>query len=221
MPALSCHRFHIKPTPATAGRQSSAWLACTLAVSVLLHAVVFALPAGRFVAATFDAIRLARPGAGVPAPLQVRLSSRVFQPVRSGLEQQRPVDSLPPSAAAISTASPGNGGRPHEPTAGVPVPVYFANTEVTRPPAPLTEIDLEADGMRGKPGSGTLVMTLFINETGSLDRAAVETTSLGPELQAAVTRQFEAARFKPAEIDGIPVKSRMRIEVRVAPLLTP
>lgn len=75
--------------------------------------------------------------------------------------------------------------------------------------------------MRVAPGSGTLVMSIFINDTGGLDRLTVEATTLSRELQAMIARQFETVRFKPAEIDGVPVNSRMRIEVRVGPILAP
>lgn len=56
-------------------------------------------------------------------------------------------------------------------------------------------------------------ITVHIDEQGRVVRVLVPGSELPPELAEAAISAFEAARFTPGEIDGIPVPSSMKIEV--------
>lgn len=105
-------------------------------------------------------------------------------------------------------------------TPGLPLPKYFDSTEVTSRATALDEIDFALPEMSRIGGSGKSVLMLYINETGLIDKVDVESTGeISPELIDAVARQFGKAVFQPATIDDVTVKSRMRVEILLRPLL--
>lgn len=61
------------------------------------------------------------------------------------------------------------------------------------------------------------MLKLWISEHGKVDRVEVEMSNLDEAFSQGVARQFAAALFQPAEQDGSPVKSLMRIEVEILP----
>lgn len=105
---------------------------------------------------------------------------------------------------------------PHVP--GIPVLRYLDPKELTRRARVLEDIEPSPDELEGMPGSGKVILMLFISETGKVDRVEVELSRLEEPFPSSLSRQFLAARFAPAERDGIPVKSRMRVEVVIRPL---
>ncbi len=95
---------------------------------------------------------------------------------------------------------------------------YFRRAELTVPAEPLGQIDIPDPGPRVLPDAGSavqaVVLTLLIGESGRVDRIIVETDRVPEALESAARKAFEQARFVPGQINGKPVKSRMRIEVR-------
>lgn len=81
----------------------------------------------------------------------------------------------------------------------------------------LRDIDPFLGEMKDIPGTGKAVIALWINERGGVDRVEMETSDLNSSFEKAVLDQFQAAHFQPAEREGVPVKSLMRIEVEVLP----
>lgn len=56
---------------------------------------------------------------------------------------------------------------------------------------------------------------LLINEYGDVDRVLISGSALSPMLAEDVRARFLAARFSPGRLHGRPVKSALRIEVRL------
>lgn len=56
-------------------------------------------------------------------------------------------------------------------------------------------------------------LTLFIDETGQVRRVRVDTAGLLPELEDQARQAFVTTRFQPGEVDGRPVRARLRVAV--------
>lgn len=100
---------------------------------------------------------------------------------------------------------------------GVPVPYYYSPLEVSERASPTREIDLEPPELRGISGQGKLILVLWINEAGKVDRVETETSQVVSAMEGILAEQFHQTTFAPARLDGKPVKSRMKIEVVVRP----
>lgn len=57
------------------------------------------------------------------------------------------------------------------------------------------------------------VLYLFINEEGSIDNIDVDVSFLPEDAQDILIKAFAKLKFNPGEIDGLPVKSQLMIEV--------
>ena len=56
-------------------------------------------------------------------------------------------------------------------------------------------------------------LTLFIDETGQVRRVRVDSAGLLPDLEAQARQAFMTTRFQPGEVDGRPVRARLRVAV--------
>ena len=68
---------------------------------------------------------------------------------------------------------------------------------------------------------GNVVLELFINETGRMDSVRVESATLSSAFQDLARDAFLMSVFTPGYKDGMPVKSRLRVEVRVEDVAAP
>jgi hypothetical protein len=59
----------------------------------------------------------------------------------------------------------------------------------------------------------TVQATLFIDEDGGVRRIRVDTPDVQPPFETAIQQAFASASFTPGEVDGLPVRSQMRVEV--------
>lgn len=100
---------------------------------------------------------------------------------------------------------------------GIPLPHYYGPREVEVRARPVREIDLEPPEVRNFPGQGKLVLLLWINESGTVDRVDIDSSEVAEALRKIIVDQFRQAAFTPAQLDGKAVKSRMKIEVVVGP----
>lgn len=182
-----------------------------------MHALLAALPAGYPPHAAGPGDRAPRPD-GAPVPLDVRLVPHPLTNPARGVpsELQSVIRSGGGGAEERADAAPMLAPSPRVP--GIPVPRYLDPKELTRRARVLEDIEPSPDELEGRPGSGKIVLVLFISETGKVDRVELESSRLEEPFPSSLSRQFLAARFAPAERDGIPVKSRMRVEVVVRPL---
>lgn len=62
-------------------------------------------------------------------------------------------------------------------------------------------------------GHFVAVLALYIDESGRVRRVRVDGEPLPPALEQAARESFLAARFKPGELDGMRVKSLIRVEI--------
>lgn len=136
--------------------------------------------------------------ATVPKPLLPSLETR-------GAEQMLGADSSAaardPRLATAPVDDRGDGGYVPRPQLTVP-PVLLTDVTIDEPPG-LTEIG----GIR----SG--VLALYIDDTGRVRHIRTDDWLLPPEYEEAARNAFSKARYRPGEIDGRPVKSRVRVLV--------
>lgn len=97
------------------------------------------------------------------------------------------------------------------------MPYYYGPLEVDERASPTREIDLEPPELRGIPGQGKLILVLWINEAGTVDRVEIETSQVVSAMESILAERFHQTTFAPARLDGNPVKSRMKVEVIVRP----
>ena len=81
------------------------------------------------------------------------------------------------------------------------------------PPRPLTDIDPAVPAEAG-PRGGVVVLRLFINERGEVDKAEVLNSAPPGLFDASALEAFGNARFSPGYIAGVPVKSQVTFEVK-------
>lgn len=99
------------------------------------------------------------------------------------------------------------------------LPYYHPPGELSAKPQAATEIHLAGTEALAGVQSGSLILELFINETGRLDRVRVVSGSLPESFQEIVVETFRQALFTPGIKNHMPVKSRLRIEVAVEDVL--
>lgn len=179
-------------------------LISALAASAAVHAGLFLIPAGEL------ALNGVAEVAGVATPLQVRLAEKRL--VAAADEPPAPVAEEAPEPVEEKQPDPGTGQG-----LGVPIPYYYSAKEVGERARPIGTIDLDAQPLPDLPDAGLLVLVLFINESGAVDKVDIESSSIASATESAIADQFRQARFTPAIRNGFPVKSRMKIEVAIRP----
>lgn len=203
-------------------------LASALLLSCCLHALLLSLPPGTLGGSPRIALGLEAKLGNAYTPLQVRLGLTAPLPPIRALEDKLRLQAPPAAAPQLTTApdivekntqrdssdgaSSSEGGKPD---IGIPVPYYYPPAEVTQRPHVASPIDTSV--VDDEEGSGKAILVLYINEQGKVDKVETESTHLSERLNALVAQQFGSARFLPAEKDGQPVKSRLRIEVTIRP----
>lgn len=204
-------------------------LSLALSVSLLAHAVVLTLPAGRLDEWMVAGMQRQRVPAGQPAGLHVSLAPYSIRPPSSALTERQRMFPRPPASAVIDSQGRSAGGLPPRQgdegmaaqdmseTRGLPAPRYYLPDEVHERAKVVVDIDPYLDSMRDLPGSGSATLSLWINEFGEVDQVRVVTSDLEASFEEALADQFRAARFKPALREGGAVKSLMKIEVRILP----
>jgi TonB family protein len=201
--------------------------------SLLVHGTLIALPPGHF---SLDGFRLsAHPimdgrASGRPAPLTVKLgpqSIRLASAVHNRGGSAGGVVASAPALDANATETPTYADYKGEDEAfGIPAPMplglpsqqeYLTSRELSEHPQVITDLPGLPDDPVTLPGAGVLVITLWINELGRVDRSSVVSSQLDAKTEQAVVAQFQRMHFLPAQRDGRAVKSRMKIQVEVTP----
>ena len=100
------------------------------------------------------------------------------------------------------------------PVSAPPAPsvTYHGSSGLDPPPRPLTDIEQlvpEAAGLRG----GSVVLRLFINEQGGVDKAEVVRSTPPGVFDGTALEAASRARFSPGYLGGVPVKSQVTFEV--------
>jgi hypothetical protein len=206
-------------------------LRTALAISLSIHIAAISIGGGNIGTSSEEIALQAQLAAGAPAPLKIHLAPLQLELPQS-IRKTRSLRAFPATTPTVASEGIDTGGSstqlsPQPARAaeqsrfGAPAPVYFDAEQLTRQPEPLKDIDPDPPTVRERSGSGKAIMVLFINEAGQIDRVQVETSGLDDVLLAGVVEEFRGIRFQPAEINAVRVKSRMRIEVLVRPIMQP
>lgn len=90
---------------------------------------------------------------------------------------------------------------------------YVARSALTKPPAPRTPIVVPYPKASPQNKRLRTELSLFIDEQGIVQRVEIDGPALPPQFEEAARSSFLLGRFTPGEIDGQPVRSRIRVEV--------
>ncbi|MBI3229318.1 MAG: hypothetical protein HYZ45_03790 [Burkholderiales bacterium] len=92
---------------------------------------------------------------------------------------------------------------------------YFNSKELSEKPQVIEDIghDIALD-TPGAPAQ-TLVILLYINEEGTIDKVELLQANLPHEMALAVADNFRRLKFKPGQLHGVAVKSLLKIEVQL------
>ncbi|MBI4986468.1 MAG: TonB family protein, partial [Rhodocyclales bacterium] len=125
---------------------------------------------------------------------------------------QAPPDGAP-HAAPAATAAP---APPLRDTTAAPAPPYFPSKALSRLPEALTEfVPILPDGAAAHVG-GRLELRLWLDRDGRIDRVVLLRTQLPDAVDAAALAAFARMRFRPAEIQGVPVAAWLDTVVEFA-----
>lgn len=216
------------PTPAAGGdrRQAQSWgdadtallrLLAALVLSCLLHAALVLLP---YLGQSSKESRLTLAGRQTPPPLINATLMDAGEHVYSAASIAAKPLALPEKSAADRLADLDQPAVRHR-AEGVDLlplqaPVYYTTDQLTKRPQPVASAELDAPEIRPIVASGTLVLTLWINEFGVVADVAVEKTDLPEVFSRTAVAAFKHLRFQPGERSGQPVGTVMRIEVTYA-----
>lgn len=189
----------VEETPALTAAQQT--LVASLLISASLHVFCLVLPL---------------------APLPEK-------PGRSGLEVRLPPRASvlddsnrmsPPQPQADSTAPEPRPSNPAPKDEGLPAPLplpprYYEAQELTRQASPESELESTVPLATDQPTGGRMSFRLFIDETGRPERIEVIRSTLPRSIEAGIVQRFFTARYRPGEIDGLPVKSILTLEADI------
>lgn len=100
-------------------------------------------------------------------------------------------------------------------------PHYFRLSELTEKPAvkhdALAGLVLHQPGLPPQP----VILRLLISDEGTVDRVLVEDSFLGEDIERQVNEALSQVMFEPGKIGRIPVRSQMRVEARLEPIVRP
>ncbi len=169
-----------------------------------------------------------------PSQIPTQASSTEAVP---DLGAQPKPDPIPQNAASTPVPTPAPASAPAAAPTAVPIPATAATSashaaNATPAASPAEEVayyyparqlqqkpqvieDIDTNLTLTLPGIETqnVILRLFINERGGIDHIDIEQSSLAPEVVAAVSGAFGKLRFTPGKMDGLAVKSQLKIEV--------
>lgn len=185
------------------GPSASAWrrASTALALSAVLHfAVLYCLGA---------------PARGAPiAERDPTLNVRLLPAENSA--------AMPPREATVAANEPAHepsvqqGAAYPGPGGVIPGPRYYLSSELDRRATPLYPIEPGYPPM-AESETHYVVLRIFINERGSVDRVAAVTADSEGIFEKSARAAFEKAQFAPGVRNGIPVRSQLMVEVKFGP----
>lgn len=190
-------------------------LYAALMVSCLLHAALVLMP---YFGASTTVSRPTVRGGQKPGPARI-LDVRLIQ--ESGAKAAVAETS---AARASAADAPARRMANEEPRPAldrargidllpIPAPTYYTTDELTKPPRPSSEPKLDVPRAIARAVSGKVILKLWINELGNVDSVEVESSNLPETISGMAAAAFGKLRFVPGEIDGMRVRTLMRIEV--------
>lgn len=91
--------------------------------------------------------------------------------------------------------------------------IYYPRSALSHPPKLIDDVDLSSLEASAGNVSKNVILELFVSEQGAIDRIAIESGALDETVHGKLEELLLQLRFSGGEIDGIAVKSRIRIEV--------
>lgn len=180
-------------------------------ISLAAH---FAAGAALIANAGIGSVSLERQRPDVMAVRLVRAEIQLEPAKRLGIPEKeshdiRSVDPMIPVAAMPQQDE-------NEPLISFPAhaePHYYPTRELSLRPRVTADVS-PAMQFVGVPAQ-SVILRLFINEEGSIDRVDTEQSFLPEDMAKVLRDAFSRVKFQPGMRDGNPVKSQMRIEVRL------
>lgn len=177
-------------------------------VSVALHMLVLLLPNQR-------TDGYAEPGLSVSFKassdqLQASSAPVALSSDESKTESMQLFQSEPTAGASLGSAEKLIHSQP-EPS--LPPVIYYTIDRLTRRPTIEIPPELDSPELEAVGGTGVVVLQLWISEQGHVVDATVERSELAKLFGAHTIKALQNARFHPAEIDGVAVRSLIHIEV--------
>jgi hypothetical protein len=99
-------------------------------------------------------------------------------------------------------------------------PYYFHSRELTEKPLVLRDIPPDVGNLLPDVTPQVPVVRLFINEAGTVDKVLLERSDLPEFAELLLHDVFSKVNFRPGKIDGVAVKSQVKIEVLIEPANT-
>jgi hypothetical protein len=96
---------------------------------------------------------------------------------------------------------------------GIATEIYYPRSALSHPPKLIEDVDLSSLAENVGNASKNVILELFISEQGAIDRIAIESGTLDETVHEKLEELLLQLRFSGGEIDGIAVKSRIKIEV--------
>jgi len=200
-----------------------ATLAVGVGLSVLAHVLLISwTPVDMQRVRSFPEAAPATPLRLLPNPSAVEGVAVVAADAQAVAAQSTQNEQVPASAPAPAAPAAPDTALPPLPLPWVPPgdDDYLPRSKLSAQPEPLAPIVISSPDPALMVGvvRQRLVLTLFIGASGLVERISVEDSESGPvsaAIESAAREAFFTARFTPGQLDGQPVRSRMRIEVIV------
>lgn len=128
-------------------------------------------------------------------------------------DEQLAVESVSPEDTADATA------REKDEAADIPArakstdAIYFPATELTKLPTVMLDIPADFSLPAANGADRLAVLWLSINEKGDVAQVTVEDASVSEQEQDVLKDVFSKMKFHAGEINGLPIKSQLKIEV--------
>ncbi len=183
-----------------------------LAVSILAHAIILwgmSATATRYGGMHVLQVELRRNiSETIPVPLTVPGELPEFAPTRQPTEVTQTTAPAPPNTTQADATYPLN----------LPFDIYYASSEVDKRAEPDNDVALVYPVKAYQQRiSGTVRLSLFVNERGELDRVVILDAKPQGVFEDAALEAVRALKFSPAIKNGLPVKNRKTIEVNFDP----
>lgn len=124
-----------------------------------------------------------------------------------------PVSEAPPPDAAVGVVDGVEVALAESTPSAAPADRYHARRELTRPPKPLTPIDIVFPPGVPAPGRQSAVLAIYIDELGQVRKVHTQGDALPQAFEDAARNAFLSASFRAGELDGRAVKSFIHVEV--------
>lgn len=186
-----------------------------LALSVLAHgAAAFALVAySGMLAGTVQKTR----DASVPLTVFLKEAPSAVSPEERAHAGNKMANA--PVAGESLTTSKESSERPIVPLPAQFEPHYFRSSELSERPRVQQDISSDLGLSFADVPAQTVILRLFINEEGSIDRVVAEESYLPPDRMDILIDAFSQVKFHPGIRNSVPVKSQLKIAVRLDSLL--